>query len=806
MTIYQDYKLKNLFFLTSFILLLWGNEEIIGQHHHQKPPCVIRGIIYDNEGNTLPNASAYIKETYKGVSSDTKGKFYLRVPEGTYTLCIQMLGFKPLEQTITIDNNEEKFLHLKLKPENVELDNVNVIGQSIVKQINKTAYNVVAIDAKQFHNNSTDVAQVLDKIAGVKIKEDGGVGSNTNVSINGFTGNHIKIFMDGVPMTGTGSTMQINKLPINMADHIEVYKGVVPIELGGDALGGAINIITRKTDMSYIDASYSYGSFNTHKSYLSLGKTTKKGFISQLDVFQNYSDNDYKVKTQLLDLETNKYSSEEKWFRRFHDQYHNEGFVARIGLKDKSWTNRLMFELSYNQEYKQIQNANLMKIAYGGRDSKSKSIIPAAYYKKKDLGIKNLDLSFTGKYSFVQTNNVDTVRGQYNWAGEFKYNGNLDSEYQRTLSEFNSTNGSYVTSLKYTLLDKHAFVLNNTTTNFSRETSDSEANSETSEESDFYKRKNFKSISGFSYEYRPSKKINISAFGKYYYINTIGPMDSDNSTSHTSYVEVEKDYSTSGFGFAATFHPWNKWQLKTSYEKTVRVPSQTELFGDEILETGNASLKPENSHNVNLNFGYETSGDDISFNASAGLLYRYTYNYIRRLIGEKYGEGYYLNHGKVRTSGAEVEVNFFYKNLSLNSNFTYQDIRNVEKYDTPSDKATNNISIRYKDRMPNMPYMFSNLDLTYNLKNFLHEGNHLLLTYGFQFKYKFYKSWPSEGGDITIPTQTPHNFQIGYSIKNGRYNITCEVKNFTNEMLLDNYSLQKPGRSFSVKLRYYIHR
>lgn len=54
-----------------------------------------------------------------------------------------------------------------------------------------------------------------------------------------------------------------------MAERIEVYKGVVPISLGGDALGGAVNIVTKQNMRKYIDASYSIGSFNTHKASFS---------------------------------------------------------------------------------------------------------------------------------------------------------------------------------------------------------------------------------------------------------------------------------------------------------------------------------------------------------------------------------------------------------------------------------------------------------------------------------------------------------------------------------------------------------
>ena len=55
-----------------------------------------------------------------------------------------------------------------------------------------------------------------------------------------------------------------------------------------------------------------------------------------------------------------------------------------------------------------------------------------------------------------------------------------------------------------------------------------------------------------------------------------------------------------------------------------------------------------------------------------------------------------------------------------------------------------------------------------------------------------------------VPEQFSHNLSLGYSIKNGRYNFSLECRNFTNEKLYDNFSLQKAGRAFYGKFRVYF--
>ena len=107
--------------------------------------------------------------------------------------------------------------------------------------------------------------------------------------LDGFSGSHVKVFIDGLPQEGAGQALDLNNLPVNYAERIEVYKGVVPVGFGTDALGGVINIVTNKHHRRrwFLDASYSYGSFNTHKSYLHFGQTLRNGFTYELNAFQN---------------------------------------------------------------------------------------------------------------------------------------------------------------------------------------------------------------------------------------------------------------------------------------------------------------------------------------------------------------------------------------------------------------------------------------------------------------------------------------------------------------------------------------
>lgn len=86
----------------------------------------------------------------------------------------------------------------------------------------------------------------------------------------------------------------------------------------------------------------------------------------------------------------------------------------------------------------------------------------------------------------------------------------------------------------------------------------------------------------------------------------------------------------------------------------------------------------------------------------------------------------------------------------------------------------------------------------------LEEGNILSVTYDNQYMHSFsYYSQAigSKNKDFMVPDQFSHNLTLSYSLKNGRYNISFECRNFTNEDLYDNFSLQKAGRAFYGKIR-----
>lgn len=106
---------------------------------------------------------------------------------------------------------------------------------------------VTSIDATQPSTRLVSVADLLEGTSGVFIKSRGGLGSFTSVSIRGSEANEVAILVDGLPLTrAAAGAIDLSALSVAGLERVEVWRGVPPIEFGPEAVGGAINLVTRR--------------------------------------------------------------------------------------------------------------------------------------------------------------------------------------------------------------------------------------------------------------------------------------------------------------------------------------------------------------------------------------------------------------------------------------------------------------------------------------------------------------------------------------------------------------------------------
>ena len=775
----------------------------------ERNTATISGKVLSTDHETMDFATVQIKGTAHGTRPDEKGIYHLHVEAGIHTLVFKAMGYETVEHTVTLTAGERKKINVKMRPRDIELAEVKVEA-SHVGRINRSAFNAVALDLKGMAGLNKNLAEALTAVPGVKLRETGGVGSDMQLMLDGFSGRHVKVFIDGVPQEGAGTALDLNNLPVNFAERIEVYRGVVPVGFGTDALGGVVNIVTNQQRQRWFaDASYSYGSFNTHKSSLRFGQSLRRGWFYEANAFQNFSDNDYHIDNYVTEFggdgiteSTDKNRIHR--VRRFNDRFHNEAVTGKIGVAGKPWADRLALGFTYTHFYKEIQTGVRQEIVFGQKHRHGHSFVPSLEYRKRDLFTRGLDVTATVNYNHNITHNIDTASYKYNWLGQRKYTGS-PGEQSNQDNEQKNTNWNGTLTAHYRIGTAHAFTLNHVLSTFSRTTRSYVAGS--SRLSDFTTPKRTrKNVTGLSYRLMPSEKWNATVFGKYYHQYNEGPV-SQSADGIGDYALFSRRTSAAGYGAAGTYFILKDLQAKLSYEKAYRLPTNDELFGDDDLEAGRAELRPEKSDNLNFNLSYNPQFGRHGLYVEGGVIYRYTKDYIRRGL-DRVGDlnfGIYENHGRVKTKGYNVSLRYNYSRwLSMGGTWNSMDARDDEKTRA---EGTQQAALTYGQRIPNQPYRYANFDASFFWHDLLGKGNVLSLSYDSYYQHEFPLYWEAFGNPETkrrVPTQFSHNLTLSYSLKGGRYNFSLECRNLTDEKLYDNYSLQKAGRAFYGKVRVYL--
>ena len=279
----------------------------------------LSGKVTDQQGTPLSLVTIAVENTTFGTYTDDSGRYSLQVSPGKHTFVVSSLGYQTIK--ISLDLHHNKTLDFQLEESSVNLNSVEVYGKSNTQKVKEGALTVNAVDIKPLVNSLNNLNTMVNRTTGIKIREEGGVGSDFELSINGMSGNSVRYFIDGMPLSTKGSGINLANLPVNIIDRIEIYKGVVPANLGADALGGAINIITNQEKKNYLDASYGIGSFHTHKIDIN-GQFVdpKTDLVFRPTIGVNYSKNDYTMKgVEVWDEDNRKYVLANR--KRFHDDY-----------------------------------------------------------------------------------------------------------------------------------------------------------------------------------------------------------------------------------------------------------------------------------------------------------------------------------------------------------------------------------------------------------------------------------------------------------------------------------------------------
>ena len=758
----------------------------------------VQGIVTDTQGEGVPGITVMLGDTSQGDATNASGLFEIRnIHPDHYTLIVSGLGYVRQNHTITLKAGQALKMNVQMVEDTHQLDEVVVRGQSEAKKLELTAMAVKAVETREIKLKTADLGEVMARVEGVSVQRAGGLGSDTRFSLNGLTGDQVRFFLDGIPLDYSPYSFGMANVPVNSVERVEIYKGVVPIQFGADALGGAVNLVTADVPEGFSGAaSYQLGSFGTHRITSSLKYlNTESGWFMDAGGFYDYAENNYDVDVQVAD---ERGRLRDVTVPRFHDAYGAYGVNVAAGVKNRKWANELSIKGFYADYEKDIQHNQIMAgIPFG--DVKSFNSTGGLNLVYRNHFTEKFDVELLSGFNYTERIFLDTSRYVYNWFGErikesdgkalTTQPGEIgDASHQFTWDDnyFARFNASYQFSknhsLKLTLAPSYTFRTGDELFVGTFDPLTEEGRLLTM-------------VNGLEYTFAAlDGKLQNILFGKRYdqRLESVRQVPGD-----IGYLTTERSVHHYGYGNGLRYDIAEWLSAKLTYEYAIRMPRQDEVFGDGQFILKNLELMPERSHNANLELRYGSSSPFANWQVKSNFFVRKISDLIL-LFPATDRSSIYQNVFEANSIGLELSGKWSgpQDKLTLDLNTTYQNFYNNSREGT--------FEAFYGDRIPNAPYFFANGSANYAWSDVIKDNDRFSFFWSGRYVHEFYRSWESAGiraFKIVIPAQLVNNVGATYelSLGNFRHSLTAEVQNITDARVYDFLGVQRPGRAIYFK-------
>lgn len=206
----------------------------------------LSGKIYSNS-EVLPYVNIYLKDYTLGTASDSEGYYEIKnIPNGTYTLIISSIGYKTKSITIAFNNNQI-IRNFSLESDN-SLNEVVISGTLRPVSKSNSPVPVEVYSETFFRKNPTpSIFESLQNVNGVRPQLNCNVCNTGDIHINGLEGPYAFVLIDGMPIvSGLSTVYGLTGIPQALIERVEIVKGPASTLYGSEAVGGILNVITKK--------------------------------------------------------------------------------------------------------------------------------------------------------------------------------------------------------------------------------------------------------------------------------------------------------------------------------------------------------------------------------------------------------------------------------------------------------------------------------------------------------------------------------------------------------------------------------
>jgi len=215
----------------------------------------LSGVVFDAETlQPLEYTNIYLDEMAIGAASLRNGSFKIEnIPGGQYTVIASRIGYKPFSKKINFTGDAVK-LTIPLTQKVLKSEAVTVTATLTEQTAHLSPAKITTVNRLELQNKTAvSFDEVLETVPGISVYRSSGA-SIQSLSIRGSSdvagggvGNRVLLLIDGRPALSadTGGALW-GMVPIEAIDHVEVLKGAFSSLYGSSAMGGVVNVITRR--------------------------------------------------------------------------------------------------------------------------------------------------------------------------------------------------------------------------------------------------------------------------------------------------------------------------------------------------------------------------------------------------------------------------------------------------------------------------------------------------------------------------------------------------------------------------------